>query len=193
MGLILHWKPMGHIPQRDEDWNCILPLHLEKETNGVLLSPLWVTENLNHLRFGKVLVSKICRLPLLESDGTLKSRAFSGCGLPSRGQHHSHTWKLFVCCLVQNLLKARGIFSSALIALFKWRILLFFNISLEMKWQCVSTPMELLAACLRKKTSKLSSAGQKHNSNFYFVGGWYSANILNSCDWEVLCVLHGFS
>lgn len=186
---------MGHIPQRDEDWNCILPLHLQKDANRVLLSPLWGAASLNHLLFAKILVSKICRLPLLEAARALESRAFSGCGLPSRGQHHSHARKLFVCGLVQNLLKARGIFSSALIALFKWRFLLFFNISLEMKWQCVST--HPCANCwqfaLEKKTSKLSSAGQKHNSNFYFVGGWYSANILTSCDWEVLWVLHCFS
>lgn len=70
-----------------------------------------------------------------------------------------------------NLLNARGIFSLAFIALFKCRFLLYFNISLELKWQRVSTPMALLAASLRKNASKPSSAGQKHNSNFYFVDG----------------------
>lgn len=70
-----------------------------------------------------------------------------------------------------NLLKARGIFSLAFKTVFKCRFLLYFNISLEMKWHCVSTPMALLAAGLRKNASKPSSAGQKHNSNFYFVDG----------------------
>lgn len=61
-----------------------------------------------------------------------------------------------------------------------------------MKRQCVSTPLALLAASLRKKASEPSSAGQKHNSNFYFVSGSYSANTHNSSDCVVLWVLYGF-
>lgn len=46
---------------------------------------------------------------------------------------------------------------------------------LALPWHCWQLAIE-------KKASKPSGVGQKHNSNFYCVSGWYSANILNSCD-----------
>lgn len=93
----------------------LLSLHLEKEANSVFLSPQHAAK-LNHLVFVKILVLKnvgsFC-LSLL--------RLCSGCGLPSRGQHHSQSWKWCTCDFIQNLPKARGIFSLA------------FNSSVEMQ------------------------------------------------------------
>lgn len=64
----------------------LLSLHLQKEANNVLLPPPWGTANLNHLLFAKILVSKICRLPLLVSAGTLKNKGCAlGVGYPAEG------------------------------------------------------------------------------------------------------------